>query len=99
MARHRAHTHLTRESWVSMCLGPSGVAVMKGRLMLVWVRLLISHLAFSAASVNLQPGTESSKRDGRGVNQEALSTYFNCKSNLFWTIQRSRGKRIRYIVS
>mmetsp|Transcript_4580 Transcript_4580/g.12508 ORF Transcript_4580/g.12508 Transcript_4580/m.12508 type:complete len:304 (-) Transcript_4580:925-1836(-) len=46
-------SNLTRDSWVSMCLGPSGVAVMKGKLMLVWVRLLSSHLAFSAASVNL----------------------------------------------
>jgi len=30
---------------------------MKGKLMLVWVRLLSSHLAFSAASVSLQVGS------------------------------------------
>lgn len=55
--------HLSRRSehicsnWVrlmvaSMCLGPSAVAVMKGRLMLVLLRFDSSIFAFSAASVN-----------------------------------------------
>ena len=46
-------SNLARERLVSMCLGPSWVAVMKGRLMLVWLSVLSSILAFSAASVSL----------------------------------------------
>ena len=38
---------------VSICLGPSAVAVTKGRLMELWVTPESSILAFSAASVNL----------------------------------------------
>mmetsp|Transcript_36437 Transcript_36437/g.69915 ORF Transcript_36437/g.69915 Transcript_36437/m.69915 type:complete len:206 (+) Transcript_36437:1066-1683(+) len=45
-------SNLARVSMVSMCLGPSAVAVMKGRLMAVWVIVESSIFAFSAASVN-----------------------------------------------
>ena len=38
---------------ISKCFGPSAVAVMKGRLMLVVVALESSFLAFSAASLSL----------------------------------------------
>mmetsp|Transcript_3865 Transcript_3865/g.11181 ORF Transcript_3865/g.11181 Transcript_3865/m.11181 type:complete len:449 (+) Transcript_3865:782-2128(+) len=62
-ARSTGMRHLSRRSehicsnWVrlmvaSMCLGPSAVAVMKGRLMLVLLRFDSSIFAFSAASVN-----------------------------------------------
>mmetsp|Transcript_4962 Transcript_4962/g.14856 ORF Transcript_4962/g.14856 Transcript_4962/m.14856 type:complete len:453 (-) Transcript_4962:199-1557(-) len=37
----------------SMCFGPSAVAVMNGKLIEVWVRVLSSILAFSLASVSL----------------------------------------------
>ena len=46
-------SNLARERLASMCLGPSWVAVMNGKLMLVWDRVLSSILAFSAASVSL----------------------------------------------
>ena len=45
-------SNLARERLVSMCLGPSWVAVMKGRLMLAWLSVLSSIFAFSAASVS-----------------------------------------------
>jgi hypothetical protein len=44
-------SNCARESVVSMCLGPSAVAVMKGRLMDVCGSADSSILAFSAASV------------------------------------------------
>ena len=47
-------SNLARVRLVSMCLGPSGVAVMKGRLMEVWETPESSILAFSAASVSLE---------------------------------------------
>lgn len=42
-----------RDTCLSMCLGPSAVAVMKGKLIEVWVVADSSTLAFSAASVRL----------------------------------------------
>mmetsp|Transcript_50220 Transcript_50220/g.160956 ORF Transcript_50220/g.160956 Transcript_50220/m.160956 type:complete len:359 (+) Transcript_50220:420-1496(+) len=44
-------SNLARVMVVSMCLGPSAVAVMKGRLIWAWVPEESSFLAFSAASV------------------------------------------------
>ena len=44
-------SNLARVRVRSRCLGPSGVAVMKGRLISAWVALESSILAFSAASV------------------------------------------------
>ena len=45
-------SNLARVSLVSMCLGPSSVAVIKGKLISVTDSLDSSILAFSAASVN-----------------------------------------------
>mmetsp|Transcript_38558 Transcript_38558/g.53548 ORF Transcript_38558/g.53548 Transcript_38558/m.53548 type:complete len:253 (+) Transcript_38558:684-1442(+) len=45
-------SNFARVSVVSMCLGPSAVAVMKGRLMLVCVMVESSIFAFSLASVS-----------------------------------------------
>ena len=44
-------SNIARVSWVSMCLGPSSVAIIKGRLMSVTLTPESSILAFSAASV------------------------------------------------
>ena len=60
-------SNLARERLVSMCLGPSWVAVMKGRLMLVWDRVLSSILAFSAASVSLCRACRASTGSAPGV--------------------------------
>mmetsp|Transcript_15175 Transcript_15175/g.32695 ORF Transcript_15175/g.32695 Transcript_15175/m.32695 type:complete len:317 (+) Transcript_15175:567-1517(+) len=51
MRSEHSFSNCARDRLVSMCLGPSAVAVMKGRLIEVWVREESSILAFSAASV------------------------------------------------
>ncbi len=61
-------SNCARDSVASMCFGPSAVAVMNGRLILVLLRLDSSIFAFSAASVSrcsacVRPQTASASQD------------------------------------
>ena len=49
----QSSSNLARSSLVSICLGPSSVAVIKGKLISVTATPESSILAFSAASVSL----------------------------------------------
>ena len=72
-----------RVSRVSMCLGPSAVAVMKGRLISVTITPESSILAFSAASVRRW-------RDWRSLRRSIFSAARNCSANQS-TILRSKS--------
>lgn len=70
-----------RDRVVSMCLGPSAVAVMKGRLMEVWGSADSSILAFSAASVRrcracLHAGS-AGKKGADGTHWVSTNAYNN----------------------
>lgn len=60
-----------------MCLGPSAVAVMKGRLMEVWGREDSSILVFSAASVRLRGGRQGGG-ESEGVGWRVCATAAVC---------------------